>query len=260
MTQPNKTLGQHWLHDEASLQAMCDYAEVNAEDLILEVGPGLGTLTRYLLEAASHVVAVEYDERLLADLRVSYPELELIHGDIRTFDVSKLPANYKVVANIPYYLTSVLVRRLLEASNQPQRIVLLVQKEVAERMAAAPGQMSVLGVMCQFYGDVRLGDVIPAALFEPPPEVDSQIVILDPHQTPPQVDTKRFFRLVKAGFGERRKKLSNSLSGGLHISKPEIEASLEQADIAIGARAQELSVDDWLRLFAIIDAKMTMNR
>lgn len=250
---PKKSLGQHWLHDHASLEAMCEAAEVTTTDTVLEIGPGLGTLTELLVEQAREVVAVEFDERLAAELpsRVSSASLSVKNQDILSFDFTTLPADFKVVANIPYYLTSNLIRVLSETSNQPAVAVLLVQKEVAERVDAQPGDMSLLSVTAQYYWQTGLGPIVEAELFTPPPKVDSQILILQRRQGPlfPDVDTAKLFRLVKAGFHERRKKLRSSLSGGLHLSKPDVDALLTSAGIDPNLRAQALSLDDWYKLY-----------
>ncbi|HSH18689.1 MAG TPA: 16S rRNA (adenine(1518)-N(6)/adenine(1519)-N(6))-dimethyltransferase RsmA [Candidatus Saccharimonadales bacterium] len=250
---PKKSLGQHWLHDEASLWAMLDHAGVTGEDTVLEIGPGLGTLTKLLVAEAERVVAVEFDEALAAGLakRVPADNLQVVRQDILQFDLTTLPADYKVVANIPYYLTSKLVRVLSESANSPAVAVLLVQKEVAERLAAKPGQLSILGVTSQFYWQVSLGLVVKAELFTPPPKVDSQIVVLQRRAEPlfPDVDTTQFFRLVKAGFGEKRKTLNNALSAGLHLEKPAVKQWLETAGVSPQLRAQNLSLDEWHTLY-----------
>jgi 16S rRNA (adenine1518-N6/adenine1519-N6)-dimethyltransferase len=250
---PKKSLGQHWLNDPASLKAMCDAAEITTEDTVLEIGPGLGTLTKLLVEQAREVVAVEFDEYLAKMLpqRIQSSSLTVKQQDILSFDYTSLPADYKVVANIPYYLTSNLIRVLSETSNQPSVAVLLIQKEVAERVAAQPGAMSLLSVTAQFYWQTGVGPIIPAELFTPPPKVDSQILILERRPEPlfPDVDTTRFFRLVKAGFSERRKMLRSSLSGGMHISKPDAESLLKKAGIDPNLRAQALSLEDWHKLY-----------
>ena len=249
----NKSLGQHWLTDEDSLQAMCDAAEVLGDDTILEIGPGLGTLTELLAIRAQHVIAVEFDEKLADELpsRVAAENLEIVKKDILKFDFTTLPPNYKVVANIPYYLTSNLIRVLSESSNMPITVVLLVQKEVAERVAAVPGAMSILTVTAQYYWEVSLGRVVRSELFTPSPKVDSQILILGRRSKPlfSNVDSKVFFRLVKAGFAQRRKTLLNSLSSGLHLDKATTTKLLESADIEPGARAQTLSLKQWHELY-----------
>lgn len=250
---PKKSLGQHWLHDEVSLHAMSLAADVQPEDSVLEIGPGLGPLTALLVDSARDVTAVEFDEELAKGLagRVPADNLRVVQQDILRFDLTTMPPDYKVVANIPYYLTSKLVRVLSESPNRPLVAALLVQKEVAERLAAKPGQLSILGVTSQYYWEVSLDMVVGAELFTPPPKVDSQIVVLRRRDTPlfPDVDTKIFFRIVKAGFGEKRKTLLNSLSGGMHMEKTAVREWLDTAGIDPGLRAQALSLDDWHKLY-----------
>jgi 16S rRNA (adenine1518-N6/adenine1519-N6)-dimethyltransferase len=251
--EPRKSLGQHWLTDEKSLEAMCNAADVATEDNILEVGPGRGSLTASLLDRGASVVAVELDERLGAELTEKFKDKPFILNmlSILDFDFTSLPADYKIVANIPYYLTSHLLRQLSETPNQPSIAVLLVQKEVAERVVAGPGEMSLLSAAVQFYYQPDVGQVVPAKLFTPPPKVDSQILILKRRAQPvfTDVDTKKFFRLVKAGFSQRRKKLRSSLSGGLGISKQQAEDMLQKANIDPNLRPQELSLADWHDLY-----------
>jgi 16S rRNA (adenine1518-N6/adenine1519-N6)-dimethyltransferase len=252
-----KSLGQHWLTDLATLTAICDAAEITTEDTVLEIGPGTGTLTRELVKRAREVVAVEFDKNLADQLTYSQiaTNLQIIREDILKFDLTSMSAGYKVVANIPYYLTSNLVRTLSESTNPPAKAVLLVQKEVAQRIAAKAGDMSLLSISAQFYWQVSLGSVVPAQLFTPPPKVDSQIVILD-RQTEPlfiETDTKKFFQLVKAGFASRRKTLLNSLAGGLRKEKAETQTILQTAGIDPGLRAQNLSLDEWHRLYQVIN-------
>ena len=249
---PRKSLGQHWLHDAASLRAMVAAANIGADDVVLEIGPGLGTLTEFLTKQAHRVVAVEFDKELAAALpsRVTETNLEVIHQDILQFDLTQLPAGYKVVANLPYYITSRIVRMLLESSNPPAQAALLVQKEVAERMAAHPGDMSILAVAVQYYAEPTLGPVVPAGLFTPPPKVDSQIISLVRRDNPlfADVTSQVYFRIVRAGFGEKRKTLRNSLSGGLHLPKPDVEKLLLEAKITQQSRAEQLTLEEWYRL------------
>jgi 16S rRNA (adenine1518-N6/adenine1519-N6)-dimethyltransferase len=249
---PKKSLGQHWLRDRDTLAYIADCAEISSEDTVLEIGPGLGTLTSELLRRAKKVVAVEFDEDLARKLPGQFPgkDLEVIQSDILAFDLSQLSAGYKVVANVPYYITSKIVQLLMTAENKPSAVVLLVQKEVAERLAAAPGDLSILAVSAQMFAEVELGDVVPARLFTPPPKVDSAVIILRTRQSPlvDSQDEKQFFRLVKAGFSSKRKKLRSSLSGGLAISKDKVEAHLKKADIGLDKRAEDLSIDQWLSL------------
>lgn len=256
---PKKSLGQHWLFDEASLEAMVQAGEVNGADVVLEVGPGLGTLTKILCQKAKKVTAVELDDTLVLSLadKVKASNLEVIHQSILEFDTSQLPKDYKVIANIPYYLTSNLIRVMLESHNPPSVMVLLIQKEVAERIVAQPGNMSILSVAVQFYAKAQLKELVPTELFTPPPKVDSQIINITRRQQPlfNDVDTDLFFKIVRAGFSEKRKKLRSSLSGGLQISKIEADELLKQATISPNARAQELTLQDWHTLYNHISTK-----
>lgn len=250
--QPKKSLGQNWLTDEAILGRIADFSEASEDDFVLEIGPGLGTLTKVLAERAGAVLAVEFDKELAANLNEKYknsPTVKIVNEDFLQFNLSDLPRDYKVVGNIPYYITSKIVQKLLTAENKPSRIVLLVQKEVAERLARTD---SVLGVSAQVYAKVELGDVVGREMFTPAPKVDSQVVILAPlEQTifeSHDISEKEFFRIVKAGYSERRKKLRSSLAGGLGISKQAAEELLGRAEIDANLRAQDLSVEDWVSL------------
>jgi 16S rRNA (adenine1518-N6/adenine1519-N6)-dimethyltransferase len=249
----NKSLGQHWLNDHKSLQAMSRSAGVKQGDTVLEIGPGQGSLTRVLLEKGAKVVAVELDESLAAGLEKKFAGLPFILNklSILDFDLSTLPNGYKIVANIPYYLTAHLLRMLSETQHKPSVAVLLVQKEVAQRVSAKPGELSALALLVQFYYEVKADMVVPAGLFKPPPKVDSQILILKSKDTSKlkNIDTKQLFRLINAGFGERRKKLRSSLAGGLHISKQEAEDLLKNAGIDPNMRAQELTFEQWYKLY-----------
>jgi len=248
-----KSLGQHWLHDLGALNAMVYSAEVNSNDTILEIGPGLGTLTELLCKQAKQVVAVELDQYLADKLpkRVPATNLEVLREDILHFDFTQLPPNYKVVANIPYYLTSNLLRTLSDTPNPPISATLLMQKEVAQRVAATPGDMSLLSVAVQLYWQVRLEDIIPARLFTPPPKVDSQILVLHRIDSTlfPDVDTKAFFRIVRIGFAQKRKTLLNNLSSGLHLDRADVTAICRSLDIDPQRRAQSLSLSEWHTLF-----------
>lgn len=253
---PKKSLGQHWLNDEFSLEAMCEASAVQPGDTVLEIGPGPGALTKLLVDKSEHVVAVEFDEHWAHQLKWNVPakNLEVQQSDILSFDFTTLPQKYKVIANIPYYLTSNLIRVLSESSNPPQSATILIQKEVAERVAAKPGDMSILSVTAQYYWQVSLGEEVPAELFTPPPKVDSQILVMQ-YRTEPlfkDVDSKEFFRIVKAGFSQKRKTLLNSLSAGLQLDKSAIKESCDAANIDPGRRAQTLSLDEWHALYSQI--------
>jgi len=250
--QPKKSLGQNFLHDPTALIKITQVAGIQTDDTILEIGPGLGSLTRYLALVARQVIAVELDERLLAPLKsviYGYTNIRLIHADILKLSLSQLldSSGYLVVANIPYYITSALLRHLLEAPFRPRRLVLTVQKEVAARICATPGDMSLLALSVQVYGHPVVLTNIPAGAFYPVPKVDSAVVGIDIYPTPlfstPVLDT--FFLLIKAGFSQKRKTLHNALSAGLGRKKSEIEFLLHAASIDPRRRAETLSLDEW---------------
>jgi 16S rRNA (adenine1518-N6/adenine1519-N6)-dimethyltransferase len=251
---PKKHLGQHWLLDEPTLARVAAAGQVGPDDTVLEIGPGLGNLTAVLAALAKRVVAVETDSELVAKLVGQVPaHVEVIEGDIMAYDLTQLPAGYKVVANIPYYLTSNLLRMLLENPNPPSRLALLVQKEVAERVTAPAGQMSVLAFSVQYYGQPKIVGLVSKELFQPPPKVDSAILQIIRYDKPVFVaEPAKLFRLVKAGFGEKRKQLKNSLAGGLQLEAPAASEILEAADIDPTARAQELSLAQWQKLYQVI--------
>ena len=249
---PKKSLGQHWLKDPEILADIAEAAELTGDDVVLEIGPGLGTLTSRLLARANSVTAVEFDADLARKLPGQFPgkELTVVNQDILQFDLNQLPKNYKVVANVPYYITSKIVEKLMTAENKPSIAVLLVQKEVAERIAAGAGNMSILSVSVQIFAEAKLDIEVPRQFFTPPPKVDSQVVVLRTRNNPlitPE-DQRDFFRIVKAGFSAKRKKLRSSLSGGLGIDKGVAEELLKNAGISPDARAEDLAIEDWKRL------------
>ncbi|HUC79010.1 MAG TPA: 16S rRNA (adenine(1518)-N(6)/adenine(1519)-N(6))-dimethyltransferase RsmA [Candidatus Saccharimonadales bacterium] len=256
--EPKKSLGQHWLNDSKILSKIVSYANLSKQDYVLEVGPGLGSLTSMISSQAGKVLAVEIDETLFKHLKLLNLDqnLEIINQDILKFDLTQLPKDYKIVANIPYYLTSHLIRLLTESTNPPIKIVLLIQKEVAERIAAKPGSMSILSVVVQQYFNVELQDVVAAEMFTPPPKVDSRIVVLT-RRSKPQVSTdndKDFFRLVKVGFSARRKTLENSISNGLREDKQSIKRIINEAKLKPNIRPQMLSINQWGKLFKLFKA------
>ena len=251
---PNKALGQHWLFDEPTLERIAELAELSSDDTVLEIGPGLGALTAVLCGQAARVVAVEADRELAEGLeaRVTSDNLEVHEADILQFDLDRLPERYKVVANVPYYISSQILRQLWGGGSSPSIAVLLLQKEVAERVAAVPGSMSVLAFSVQYYARAEVHDTVPKELFEPPPKVDSAILRMQQRPSPYfAADEKQLFRLVKAGFGERRKKLTNALAGGLRIDKDAATALLKRAGISTDVRAQELEMDEWAALYQV---------
>ena len=249
-----KSFGQNWLRDNYTLDKIVDSADIDTKDTVLEVGPGLGTLTHKLVETEASIVAVEADRDLIPGLQkrfINSNNLHLEYGDILKFNLQSLPSRYKVVANIPYYLTSHLLRNFLESDSPPSLMVLLVQKEVAERILAKPGKMSVLAFSVQYYARPEYIMDVKKELFEPVPKVDSAVIKIVMNQAPIfEADKQKLFRLVKAGFGEKRKMLRNSLSGGLHIDHVQAEELLRKAQIDLTSRAQELSLLDWQRLYS----------
>jgi 16S rRNA (adenine1518-N6/adenine1519-N6)-dimethyltransferase len=256
---PDKRLGQNFLVEDNTLRKITAIAELNEEETALEIGPGLGSLTRYLAVMARRVVAVELDSRLIPALKqvlAGYTNVELLQGDILSFNPAQLveASGYVVVANIPYYITSLLLRHLLEASHRPIRLVLTVQSEVAERICASPGEMSLLALSVQVYGKPQIMAHIPAGAFFPVPKVDSAVVRVEIFPQP-QISIQYldiFFRLAKAGFSQKRKTLRNSLSGGMAWAKEEAQAILDAAGIDPPRRAQTLSVDEWSRLALVV--------
>ena len=249
---PKKSLGQHWLKDPEILADIAEAAELTGDDVVLEIGPGLGTLTSRLLARANSVTAVEFDADLARKLPGQFPgkKLTVVNQDILQFDLNQLPKNYKVAANVPYYITSKIVEKLMTAENKPSIAVLLVQKEVAERIAAGAGNMSILSVSVQIFAEAELDIEVPRQFFTPPPKVDSQVVVLRTRNNPlitPE-DQRDLFRIVKAGFSAKRKKLRSSLSGGLGIDKGVAEELLKNAGISPDARAEDLAIEDWKRL------------
>lgn len=259
-----KSLGQNFLYDENLLRRIVSAAEVTTADTVLEIGPGLGALTKQLAEVAHKVIAVELDDRLLPILYAElkpYPHVQVIHGDILEQDPELLfreEKSYKVVANVPYYITGAILRHLLEAPVKPTKMVLTVQKEVAERLTAEPGNMSILAVSVQFYGRTELVTHLAAGAFYPRPTIDSSVLLIDLAQrdaAAAQVDDEAaFFRLVKVGFSQKRKQLHKNLRG-LGYSKEAIQQALQQAKIDGRRRAETLSVAEWVALYQQLPAK-----
>ncbi len=261
---PDKSLGQNFLLDETALHQVVEAAGVAPQDVVLEIGPGLGSLTRLLAVNACKVVAVEVDSNLIPILKQvvgQFSNVQVIEGDILSLDPIQLvsQSEYLVVANIPYYITSALIRHLLEASSPPRRLVFTVQQEVARRICTLPGDMSLLALSVQVYGHPEIIAQIPASAFYPPPKVDSAIIRIDSFPSPviPSEDLDTFFQLIKAGFSQKRKTLRNALAGGLHLSPPIIEAMLSHAQIDPIRRAETLSLPEWHTLMEIYSAQVS---
>jgi len=269
-----KSLGQHFLVDREVLEKVASAAELSTSDIVIEVGSGLGVLTRELAKRAGFVIAIELDDRLAAVLKqdlAAAKNVSVINEDILRIDPAALiknqklnlpdlkdkPDSYKVVANLPYYITSAVLRYFLEASLKPRLMVVMLQKEVAEVIVAEPGKMSLLSVSVQFYGKPEIISYVPADSFHPAPEVDSAILRINVYPQPPIAvdDIDDFFGLVRAGFCAPRKQLVNTLAQGLGLSKPEALSLLNRADIIYKRRAETLSIEEWQRLWQIFREK-----
>ena len=252
-----KSLGQNFLKNQNVIDKIVSHASVK-DRCVVEIGPGEGVLTEALAQKAQRVVAIELDDRLIDALKSRFKKYEnviIVHDDVLHMNIEEIVKKYStdfeydVVANIPYYITAPIIRLFLETKNKPREIILMVQKEVAERLSAQPGQMSVLAVSAQYYADVEYLFSVPREDFEPVPNVDSAVVklkIKDKQQE--LLSNKNFFQIVKIGFSAKRKTLANNLANGLQIDKKEIERILEQQGLGSSARAQELSIQDWKNL------------
>ena len=259
---PRKRLGQHFLTDRRILQRILAAARLLPNDTVVEVGAGRGILTQGLAQAAGRVIAVEIDEALCEEIRlrlVPYPNVAIVCGDILALPPEELLVRasaappYVVVANLPYYIASAVLRRFLEAQAPPQRLIVMVQAEVAESMAAEPGRMGLLSVATQFYARPRVLFYVPPRAFRPPPKVRSAVVQLDVRPQPAVAvdDREAFFRLVRAGFAAPRKQLRNVLALGLGLQPTAAEVLLGAAAIDSQRRAQTLSIDEWARLYDV---------
>jgi len=268
--QVRKGLGQHFLIDEGVLKLITSAAELAPTDVIIEIGPGLGVLTKELAGQAGWVVTIELDNKLAAILKqalASFDNVTIINEDILSIDPAALlqeqkarfppaidsPFSYKVVANLPYYITSPVLRHFLEASVKPKTMVVMVQKEVAEAIVAEPGQLSLLSISVQFYGEPEIVSYVPARCFYPAPEVDSAILRVKLYSQPAVAVTDResFFGLVRAGFSASRKQIGNSLAQGLGLTKAEVLSLLEKAGIVPQRRAETLTLEEWAQLWQV---------
>jgi 16S rRNA (adenine1518-N6/adenine1519-N6)-dimethyltransferase len=263
---PRKRLGQHFLVDEAVLEHILSAAELSAGDVVVEVGPGLGILTQALAEQGARVVAVELDSKLVALLKRQvrdFPDVRIVHADVLdvaprqllqdNFTAPELARGYKVIANLPYYITSPVLSHFLEAQPRPSKMVVMVQKEVGEAIAAPPGKMRLLSVRAQFYSRPAIVSYVPAKSFYPVPKVDSVILRLDVYSRPPieVSDAAGFFDIVMHGFSAPRKQLRNSLAHSLGIPPDQAASRLEKAGIDARRRAETLSLQEWRELWMV---------
>jgi len=256
-TRPSKGLGQNFLIDKKVLEKIIKAADLKSTDTILEVGPGLGVLTQRLAEKSDRVVAIEKDETMIEVLKETvkdFNNVEVINDDILKFDIKPhISKKYKVVANIPYYLTSPLIRNFLESENPPQQIVLMIQKEVAQRICSQPPQMSLLAVSVQFYAEAKIESYVSKNCFWPAPKIDSAIIKITPNKKFNEIESDSFFAVVKAGFSHPRKQLVNNLSSlkslnGVKLTKEEISNWLAKNNIQANQRSETLNISDWINL------------
>jgi 16S rRNA (adenine1518-N6/adenine1519-N6)-dimethyltransferase len=279
-------LGQNFLKDMEVVKKIIASANLSTDDFVIDIGPGEGVLTAALAERAGKVLAIELDDKLIAPLKKRFSadkNIEIIHGDILKINLSGLiknqklqTKNYKVIANIPYYITSKIIRQFLEAEIPPKEMILMVQKEVAERIVALPreipavgrdakrilrgrpGQMSILAVSVQYYADAEILFAVGKESFSPVPEVDSAVIRIShivERGSPDTEEATQFFRTVKAGFSAKRKTLANNLSNGLHMDKSTAEAAIKKIGLKPNVRAQEISIEHWKNLAAITKTK-----
>lgn len=253
-----KSLGQNFLQDDEVIGRIFEAAEVRPTDWVLEIGPGTGILTFRLSDRVEKLLAIELDHQLVERLQkhfVDSQSVSILEGNVLDIDLKELleasgfaEHPYKIIANIPYYITAPIIRTLLALPYQPQSLTLMVQTEVAGRLAAKPGQMSLLSLMAQYYATVEKRFSVPKEAFDPVPKVDSAVIRIVPKRAYDPEEDRKVFRLARAGFAARRKTLANNLSSSLSVPRAAIEEKLKALGLRPDIRAQALSVDDWERL------------
>lgn len=249
---PSKGLGQNFLINDSLLEKIIESADIKKGDIVLEVGPGIGNLTTKLAEKSARVVAVEKDEKMVAILKQAvsnFPNLDIVQGDALDPNFKTPASSYKIVANLPYYITSPVIRKFLEGDNPPSWMVLMVQKEVAQRICSKPPEMSLLAASVQFYAEAKILFYVSRKSFWPRPKVDSAVIKITPiNNHREQISPKLFFKIVRAGFSQPRKQLANNLSNGLKLDKESARRWLEANGIQPSRRAETLTVEDWIKL------------
>lgn len=259
MNRAKKHLGQNFLKPGKYINSVVSSANISGDDVVLEIGPGKGALTELLLQKAKTVIAVEKDKDLIPVLSLKFEteiknqKLILLEEDILSFDLNKLPKNYKLVANIPFYITGAILEKFLESENQPQVLSLIVQKEVAERIVVRDGKQSILSVSVGVFGNPKMVSKIPKRYFSPEPKVDSAILLIENIKSPfkNKEELALFFKLVKAGFSQKRKTLINNLQN-LGLGKALLINSFEKINLGENIRAEKLSIDNWFSLLIIL--------
>lgn len=260
-----KYLGQNFLRDDLVIEQILFVARVKEGDRVLEIGPGTGILTEALAKTGARVTAIEFDHDLIAPLNERFIESEnvsLLEGNILDIHLAELLANlgyehrqYKIVANIPYYITAPIIRTLLSLAVQPESMTLMVQDEVADRLSAKPGDMSILSLMAQYYAIVEKKFFVKKECFDPVPKVDSAVIQVIPTRDYDQEEDRKFFRVARAGFSARRKTLVNNLMNSFHLSRPEVDEMITSMRLLPTVRAQELSIEQWIRLSELLKGK-----
>ncbi len=249
-------LGQNFLTDENIARQIIESANLSSSDNILEIGPGKGILTKHLAVSNAHVLAIEIDQRLIASLQKSFKNIAVIEGDILKINMPKLIEEnnfqkYKVVANLPYYITSKILRLFLETIYPPQEMILMVQKEVGERIVALDGKESILSISIKFYAEPEILFEVGKENFEPAPAVDSVVIRIKRKGNIPKADIQKFFSLVRAGFSAKRKMLANNLSTSFQIPKENISKTLKKIGLEPTVRAEKLKVEDWVNIYKL---------
>ncbi|MCX6760794.1 MAG: 16S rRNA (adenine(1518)-N(6)/adenine(1519)-N(6))-dimethyltransferase RsmA [Candidatus Nealsonbacteria bacterium] len=250
-TQPIKRFGQNFLIDKSAINKIIEVAEISPNDIVLEIGPGTGALTQELAKRAKKVIAVEKDIKMIEILEETlkdFNNIEIIQGDALKMADSQVISPYKVVGNLPFYLTAPIIRQFLETENPPKEMTLIVQKEVGQRICAKPPRMSILAVSVQIYAEPKIISYISKKSFWPSPKVDSAIIKILKINSNQEIDRDLFFKIVKAGFSQPRKQLINNLSKGMGMEKEKTEKWILKNKIEPSQRAETLSIDDWLKL------------
>ncbi|MGJ3237339.1 MAG: 16S rRNA (adenine(1518)-N(6)/adenine(1519)-N(6))-dimethyltransferase RsmA [Anaerolineae bacterium] len=252
---PKKSLGQNFMHDPNTIEKIVTTAQLMPDDTVVEIGPGTGELTARLADYARHVMAIEIDERLepiLADRFAQTPNVYFVFQDVLKTDILALVGNHDfvVVANVPYYITTAIIQHLLDKPRRPKRIVMTMQYEVAERICAEPGDMTILSNSVQYYGKPQIVSKLNPAVFWPRPNIDSAILRIDTYPRPivNVSDERLLFKVIKAGFSQKRKQIRNALAGGLQVKSKEASMYLDSAEIDSTRRAETLTLEEWARL------------
>jgi len=251
---PLKRLGQNFLIDKNVVKKVIKAAELHSKDIVLEVGPGIGALTKEIAKKAGKVIAVEKDPRMVETLRENlkgFKNIEIINKDILKYNF-QFSKKYKIVANLPFYITAPVIRKFLESKYPPEEMVLIVQKEVAQRICSKPPKMNILAVSVQFYAKPKIISYISKKSFWPCPKVDSAIIKIVPKKKFKDIDIDLFFKIVKAGFSHPRKQLANNLSKMLKLDKKEISSLLLKNDVQPTQRAETLTINNWIQLIKML--------